>query len=44
MKKEPGHNSTDSVEIEALIIRLELGQLCDEDAQRPVNKVFSCFI
>jgi hypothetical protein len=33
MKKDPDHNSTDSAEIEALITRLERGQLRDEDAQ-----------
>ncbi|HEU0173337.1 MAG TPA: hypothetical protein VFV58_03680 [Blastocatellia bacterium] len=33
MKKDPDHNSTDSVEIEALITRIERGQLHDEDAQ-----------
>src|SRR5262245_12956991 len=33
MKKVPDHNSTDSAEIEALITRLERGQLRDEDAQ-----------
>jgi hypothetical protein len=33
MKKDPYHNSTDSAEIEALINRLERGQLRDEDAQ-----------
>src|SRR5215510_10612446 len=33
MKKDPDHNSTDSAEIEALITRLEQGQLRDEDAQ-----------
>jgi hypothetical protein len=33
MKKDPDHNSTDSAEIEALITRIERGQLRDEDAQ-----------
>jgi hypothetical protein len=33
MKKDPDHNSTDSAEIEALITRLERGQLRDEAAQ-----------
>ena len=33
MKKDPDQNSTDSAEIEALITRLERGQLRDEDAQ-----------
>ena len=33
MKKDPNHNSTDSAEIEALITRIERGQLRDEDAQ-----------
>src|SRR5262245_985209 len=33
MKKDPDHYSTDSAEIEALITRLERGQLRDEDAQ-----------
>jgi hypothetical protein len=33
MKKDPDHNSTDSAEIEALITRLERGQLRDGDAQ-----------
>jgi len=33
MKKDPDQNSTDSVEIEALVTRLERGQLRDEDAQ-----------
>jgi hypothetical protein len=33
MKKDPGHNSTDSAEIEALITSLERGQLRDEDTQ-----------
>jgi len=33
MKKDPDHNSTDSAKIEALITRIERGQLRDEDAQ-----------
>ena len=33
MKKGPDHNSTGSAEIEALITRLERGQLRDGDAQ-----------
>jgi hypothetical protein len=33
MKKDPDQNSTDSAEIEALITRLERGQLRDGDAQ-----------
>jgi len=33
MKKDPDHNSTDSAEIEALITRIERGQLRDGDAQ-----------
>ena len=33
MKKDPDHNSTNSAEIEALITRIERGQLRDEDAQ-----------
>jgi hypothetical protein len=33
MKKDPDQNSTDSAEIEALITRIERGQLRDEDAQ-----------
>src|SRR5882672_3246441 len=33
MKKDPDQNSTDSAEIEALITRLERGQLHDGDAQ-----------
>ena len=33
MKKDADHNSTDSAEIEALITRIERGQLRDEDAQ-----------
>ena len=33
MNKDPDHNSTDSAEIEALITRLERGQLRDGDAQ-----------
>src|SRR5215831_2559829 len=33
MKKDPDHNSTDSAEIEALITRIERGQLRDRDAQ-----------
>ena len=33
MKKDPEHNSTDSAKIEALITRIEQGQLRDEDAQ-----------
>ena len=33
MKHDPDHNSTDPAEIEALITRLERGQLRDEDAQ-----------
>ncbi len=33
MKKDPDHNSTDSAEIEALITRLERGQLREGDAQ-----------
>src|SRR5262245_9400843 len=33
MKKDPDHNSTDSAEIEALITRIEQGQLRDGDAQ-----------
>jgi hypothetical protein len=33
MKKDPDHKSTDSAEIEALITRIERGQLRDEDAQ-----------
>src|SRR5215510_10938946 len=33
MKKDPDQNSTDSTEIEALITRIERGQLRDEDAQ-----------
>ena len=33
MRKDPDHNSTDSAEIEALITRLERGQLRDGDAQ-----------
>ena len=33
MKKDPDHNSTDSTEIEALITRIERGQLRDGDAQ-----------
>ena len=33
MKKDQDHNSTDSAEIEALITRLERGQLRDGDAQ-----------
>ena len=31
MKKDPDQNSTDSAEIEALITRLERGQLRDEE-------------
>ena len=37
MKKVPDHNSTDSAEIEALITRLERGQLRDEDARSPAR-------
>jgi len=33
MKKDPDHNSTDSAEIEALITRIERGQLRDEDGE-----------
>src|SRR5215475_10491439 len=33
MKRDPDHNSTDSVEIEELITRIERGQLRDGDAQ-----------
>lgn len=33
MKKDPDHNSTDPAEIEALIARLERGQLREGDAQ-----------
>jgi hypothetical protein len=33
MKKDPERNSTDSAEIEALITRIERGQLRDGDAQ-----------
>src|SRR5262245_48500292 len=33
MKKDPDHNSADSAEIEALITRIERGQLRDGDAQ-----------
>jgi len=33
MKKDQDQNSTDSTEIEALITRIERGQLRDEDAQ-----------
>jgi hypothetical protein len=33
MKKDPDHNSTDSAEIEALITRIERGQLRDGDAK-----------
>ena len=33
MKKDTGHNSTDSAEIEALIARIKRGQLSNEDAQ-----------
>jgi hypothetical protein len=33
MKNDQDHNSTDSAEIEALITRLERGQLRDGDAQ-----------
>jgi len=33
MKKDPDHNSTDPAEIEALITRLERGQLREGDAQ-----------
>src|SRR5215475_7601976 len=33
MKKDPDQNSADSVEIEALITRIERGQLRDGDAQ-----------
>jgi hypothetical protein len=33
MKKDPDQNSTDSAEIEALITRIEWGQLRDGDAQ-----------
>ena len=33
MKKDLDHYSTDSAEIEALITRLERGQLRDDDAQ-----------
>ena len=33
MKKDPDYNSTDSAEIEALITRIERGQLRNEDAQ-----------
>ena len=33
MKKDPDHNSTDSAEIEALITRLERGQIRDEASQ-----------
>jgi hypothetical protein len=33
MKKDPDSNSADSAEIEALITRLERGQLRDGDAQ-----------
>ncbi len=32
MKKDPNQNSTDSAELEALINRLERGQLRDEEA------------
>ena len=32
MKKDPDQKSTDSAEIEALITRIERGQLLDEDA------------
>jgi len=35
MKKDPDHNSTDFAEIEALITRLERGQIRDVDAQSP---------
>src|SRR5262245_33460981 len=33
MKKDPDQNSTDSAEIEAHIIRIERGQLRDDEAQ-----------
>jgi hypothetical protein len=33
MKKDPDHNSTDPAEIEALITRLERGELREGDAQ-----------
>jgi len=33
MKKDPDHNSTGSAEIEALISRIERGQLREGDAQ-----------
>jgi hypothetical protein len=35
MKKDPDHNSTDFAEVEALITRLERGQIRDVDAQSP---------
>jgi len=42
MKKDPDQNSTDSAEIEALITRLERGQLRDEDAQLLARPHIKC--